>query len=424
MPSKPPTMFNKKSREKSQPRMVKLSYVLTPFAIIFAAIIVLVIVGALAPKPAKKPVEIKAPLVEVQNLAKQQVTFSIQSQGSIVPRTQTNLISEVSGQVIEVSDKFKVGGFFRRGEELLAIDDINYQVALVQAQSRLGTAQANLTEEKARGEQAQEEWLLSGKSLESAPVMALRKPQLKKAQAELKAAKADLKQARVKLSRTKIVAPYDAMLKEKQVDIGQYVSVGSMLATTFAVDYAEARLPIKQRDVAFLELPKINQHNDKGSAVDLSLNVGGQTSHWSSSLARYEGVIDSASRVHYVVAQINDPYAILSNQSQQELRIGSFVNAQITGKTVDNVMVIPRSALHGADTLYMVDSENKLHIEKVTILRSDEQSIYSQDEFNSDLRLVTTQLETPVVGMTLRIDGEQVEETVAAVETDKTKEEQ
>lgn len=405
-------MFNKKSSDNSQRRMIPLRYVLMPIAIIFASAVVLIIVGAMAPKPAKKPIDVKAPLVEVQPLSQSTVTFAIASQGSIVPRTQTNLISEVAGQVVSVSDKFKVGGYFRKGELLLTIDDINYQVALVQAESRLGKAKASLVEEQARAKQAEDEWLLSGKSLDTAPVMALRTPFLQKADAELKAAQADLQQAKVKLSRTKIVAPYDAMIKEKNVDIGQYISTGSSMAVTFAIDYAEVRLPVKQRDVLFLDLPKIDQIGDEGSKVNLHVRVGGQKFSWSSKIARYEGVVDSQSRVHYVVAQIDDPYAILKENSQQELRIGTFVNAVIEGKTVNDVIAIPRNNVTGANTIFLLDNDNKLHIEDISILRTDADYIYTQDKFEKDRKLIITKLETPIENMTLRVKSEVVQDAV------------
>ncbi|GLX77758.1 RND superfamily efflux pump MFP component [Thalassotalea insulae] len=395
-------MANKQSSAKVQPRMVPLRYVLTPIAIVFLAIVILMIVSAVAPKPAKKPIEIKAPLVEIMPLVKEAVTFHIESQGSVSPRTETTLISQVSGNVVNVSDKFKVGGFFKQGEVLLEIDDINYQVALVQAESRLGTAQASLVEEQARVEQAKEEWLLSGKSLADAPLVALRQPQLQKAQAELKAAQANLQQAKVTLNRTKIVAPYDAMLRAKYVDIGQFVSTGSQIAMTFAVDYAEVRLPVKQRDILFLDLPKINQEKSFGSAVELTLVIGNEQFHWSSKISRYEGVVDSQSRVHYVVAQIDNPYALLGATRQSELRIGTFVNAKITGQTVENVIAIPRSAISGANTIYLLDSDNKLHIQTIDVLRSDSEYLYTQDELNPDYQLVKTKLETPIDGMTLR----------------------
>ena len=169
---------NKKTR-----RMIPLRYVLTPIAIILLAIIGLIVFAVLAPKPAKKPVIIKAPLVEVENIVRQNVRFTITSQGSVLPRTQTHLVTEVSGQITSVNDKFNVGGFFTKGEVLLTIDDISYQVALLQAQSSLDSATAVLIEEQARKDQAEDEWLLTGKALSEAPVLALRLPQLQKAKA-------------------------------------------------------------------------------------------------------------------------------------------------------------------------------------------------------------------------------------------------
>ena len=392
---------NKKNR-----RMIPLRYVLTPIAIVFFAIVGLIIVAALAPKPAKKPTIIKAPLVEVQDIERKDIRFNIASQGSVLPRTQTNLVSEVSGQITSVNEKFNVGGFFTKGEVLLSIDDISYRVNLLQAQSRLDAAKAVLVEEQARKEQAEDEWLLTGKALSQAPVLALRLPQLQKAKADVKAAEADVTDAEVKLARTKIRAPYDAMIKEKQVEIGQYVSTGSTLAMTFAVDYAEVRLPIKQRDVEFLNLPRINQQGSKSSKVDIFYQLLGKQYTWQSNLTRYEGEVDSRSRVHYVVAQVDDPYKVLSSTAHQELRIGTFVNANIDGKMVNDIVAIPRDALHGANKLYLVDDNNKLHIQEISILRNDADFVYSHDNFSASHRLITTQMETPVEGMALRIVGE------------------
>ncbi len=404
---------NKKPR-----RMIQLRYVLTPIAIILVAIVGLILVAALAPKPAKKPPVIKAPLVEVQAIERQDTRFTISSQGSVVPRTQTNLVSEVSGQITSVNSKFNVGGFFSKGEVILTIDDISYRVGLLQAQSRLDAANAVLVEEQARKEQAEGEWLLTGKSLSKAPVLALRLPQLQKAKADVKAAEADVTEAEVKLTRTKIKAPYDAMIKEKQVDIGQYVSTGSTLAMTFAVDYAEVRLPIKQRDIEFLNLPKINQQDHNASQVDIFYQLMGRQHTWSSNLTRYEGEVDSRSRVHYVVAQVNDPYSVLPTNEHQELRIGTFVNAKIAGKMVSDIVVIPRDAIHGANKLYLVDEDNKLHIQAINVLRNDADYVYSHDVFSQGHRLITTQMETPVEGMSLRIVGEQpVVESKSSPET-------
>ncbi len=392
--------------KKSTKRMVPLRYVLTPFAIIFAALIVMMVLGAVAPKPEKKPISVRAPLVEVTELSPSTVQFLIPSQGSVMPRTETNLISEVSGMVTQVSDKFVVGGFFKKGEEILRIDDITYKVAVLQAESRLGAAESTLVSEKAAAKQAEDEWLLTGKALEEAPILARRIPQLKQAEANLIAAKADLTEAKTKLERTRIIAPYDAMIKAKKVDIGQYVTVGSSIADTFAVDYAEVRLPVKQRDVAFLNLPKINQSLEQASGVELYYQLDGNKFTWSSNIARYEGVVDMASRVHYLVAQLDDPYKVLGNAEQNEIHIGTFVNATIEGKEISNVLSIPRAAVHGANTLYLIDGQNKLHIQNIDVLRAEVEHVYTQQVIDSDFRLVLTNIEAPVEGMSLRVLGE------------------
>lgn len=395
------------SSKNTKRRMVQLRYVLMPFAIIFAAIIVLVILQILAPKPAKKAVAVKAPLVNVMSLQAQDITFSISSQGSVEPRTKTTLISEVSGMVTHVSDKFQVGGFFKKGEVLLTIDDITYQVALLRAQAQLESAQALLVEEQARSQQAEDEWRLTGKPVEQAPILALRLPQLKKAQAGVLAAQADLREAKVKLARTKIIAPYDAMLTSKQADLGQYVTMGSALAKAFAIDYAEVRLPIKQRDVAFLNLSKINQLDNLDIHVELFYQLEGIKHSWTAKVTRYEGVVDSANRVHYVVAQIDDPYGVLANSKHDEIRIGTFVNAKAKGKQLVNVIAIPLAAVYSGNTVYLIDKDNRLAIEQINILRSDADYAYTRDDLSGDKRLILTKLSTPTINMKLRVDGEE-----------------
>jgi len=184
-----------------------------PGLIILISFVIAIIMVLSAGKPHKKPKHKKVPLVEVVAAKATDVTFQIETQGSVSPRTETILVSEVSGQIKNVSEKFVVGGFFKKGEQLLEIDPISYEVALLQSQARLDSAKARWVEEKARSDQAKKEWSLTGRSLKNAPILALRKPQLQLAKADVKAAEADVKSAQIKLQRTKIIAPYDAMIK-------------------------------------------------------------------------------------------------------------------------------------------------------------------------------------------------------------------
>ncbi len=387
--------------------MIPLSYVVTPIFIVFVAIIMVIIVAVLSPKPAKKPIEVKAPLVEVVSLEPKKIRFEISSQGTVQPRTETTLIAEVSGMVTQVSPKFLVGGFFEKGEWILTLDDAIYQINLTKAQARLATAQANLLEEQGRAEQAKQEWSLTGKSLKDAPALALREPQIAKAKADVVAAEADVEEAKIRLAKTKIIAPYNAMLKEKRTDIGQYVNTGAQLAITFAVDYAEVRLPIKKRDLKFLNSGRINQGEQQLNPVELYSFLDQQKQSWQSHIVRYEGFVDSKSRVYYAVARVKDPYNITNKLSTtKELQVGSFVRATIKGREISNVYAIPRNAVTGKNTLYILDNNNKLAITKINVLRSDANYVYSQDAKLATQRIIMTKLETPVEGMSLRLaDG-------------------
>ena len=382
----------------------KVKKVLIPVAIVFTGVLIKMFMGAMAPEPQKKEIVSKAPLVDIIEISRSKVIFEIESQGSISPRTETTLVSEVSGQIKSVSDKFVVGGFFKKGEQLLEIDPISYEVALLQAQARLDGANAKLVEERARGKQAEKEWSLTGRSKKNAPILALRKPQLQQAQADVKAAQADVKSAEIKLQRTIIKAPYDAMLKAKLVDIGQYVTTGSQLATTFAVDYAEIRLPIKEQDIAFIDIPAMGQANQIGSQVELSTVQGGKIKRWSTFITRSEGMVDVSSRVNYVVAQINDPYGLLSDSGITDpIPMGTFVKAKIIGIAMDDVIAIPRKAVRGTNELYLVGDERKLNVAKVDILRTDSENIYVSAGLNNGDRIVLTKLATAVNGMSLRL---------------------
>ncbi|WNC68031.1 efflux RND transporter periplasmic adaptor subunit [Thalassotalea nanhaiensis] len=387
----------------NQEKKSKVKLFLMPLFIILVGFLGLTAMTLMAAKPDKKDMEVKPPLVNVIDILVEDVTFTIASQGSVVPRTETVLISEVSGQVINVSPKLRVGGYFSKGEMMLEIDPITYDVNVLQAQSRLGSMQAALIQEKAKAEQAKQEWGMTGKPLEEAPLLALRIPQLQEAEADVKAAEADLKEAQIKLKRTKVVAPYNALLTEKYVDIGQYVSTNGQLAKTLAIDFAEVRLPIKQSDIAYLDLPKLNEMGDKSRTLTISSLQAGKQLHWDSFIARYEGVVNSQSRVHYVVAQIDDPYNLVNDESDIELRVGMFVNANIKGKTAENIVVLPREVLHGVNTVYLAKADNTLSVHTVNVIRTDAESVYVENNFSATDRVIITGMRTPVEGMPIRV---------------------
>jgi len=373
-------------------------------ALLIAAIFVVAFGGMfglskLKPPPDTKDVADVDPLVQVLPLVATEIRFSVESQGTVRPRTETVLSAEISGAIVSISPKFIAGGVFRAGEELMRIDPTNYEVAVVRAEATLRQRRIEFDgAEKLRDQ---------GYRAESEHASAA---------AALAAAEADLVNARRNLERTRITLPYDGIVRSKDADLGQYVNPGTRLGITFATDYAEVRLPLTDRDLAFVDLPSAADVAGSGSVdgplVTLSATQKGQQRTWNARIVRTEGVVDETNRVTYAVARIEDPYRLSGNANgDMPLPMGTFVAASIDGTTVDNVVQVPRSALRSNNQLTFVDHENRLRIGFVDIVRADARFAYIRDEGLLADRISITVLEAPISGMKVRTMDDPPEQT-------------
>ncbi len=350
-------------------------------------------------QPESTAVAERVAAVEIMTARSADITFTIASQGTVTPRTETTIVSEVSGKVISVSEKLVAGGYFNQGEVLLTIDSDDYQVAVEQARANLLTAQAQLSLEAAQAEQAGKQWDLSGRSRESAPLLALRTPFLLEAEARVLSAESDLQRAERQLARTTIRAPYDALVREKSADIGQYISMGSQIASIFATDYAEIRLPLSDSDLAWLALPRPGQlAGAEASPVVLHAVVAGRQQHWQGSIVRTEGVVDSNSRMHFAVARIADPYA-LRKPDKAVLSAGTFVNARLSGIRVSNIFSLPHKALYNGNEVLLMDAEQRLRRRQVNVVRADADWVYIDQGLSDNEQVIISPVQIALEGM-------------------------
>jgi RND family efflux transporter MFP subunit len=379
-----------------------------PVLIIVAAVGITAGMMKMRSQPEQSEVQESVILVETRNLNPTSTRIIVSSQGTVEPRTRTNLVSEVSGRVIMVSPSFVAGGFFREGELLLQLDDSNHLAAVSRSEAALASARSALELEKGQADVAQREWdRLSAE--EQARMRAkdlyLRKPQLAEAQARLESAEADLVEARNNLAKTRVLAPYDGLVSSKNTDIGQFVNAGTALAETFAVDYAEVRLPIPETRLAFLDLPRsgsaVNM-DDTGPEVELVSNVGGNEYRWHGQLIRTEGVLDTRTRVMFSVVRVKDPYGLYGTERSQPLHIGTFVNAGIEGRQLDNIFVLPRHTLQADDMVWVADQENRLRTRKVQVVTISGNDAYVSEGFQPGDRIVITRMENPLTGMAVQ----------------------
>lgn len=366
------------------------------FAVAFAGAFGL---SRMKPPPESKEIADATPLVEILVLEEMTASFSIASQGTIRPRTETVLSAEVSGSIVSISPKFIAGGVFAKGEELLRIDPTNYTVAVEHARATVALRQIEFDgarKLRSQGYRAESEYA--------------------SAVAALAAATSELVKAERNLQRTYISLPYAGMVRAKDADIGQYVSPGTRLGVTFAIDYAEVRLPLTDRDLAFVDLPDASAVSRTGSAagplVELSAVQKGRMSYWHAQIVRTEGVVDEKNRVTYAVASIEDPYRMSAESGDiSPLPMGTFVSANIQGTTVENVVRVPRVALRGNEKLMFVDEENRLQIRTVNVLRADAEFAYLDGATIFGDRIIMTAIESPLNGLQVRTSDDPVEDS-------------
>jgi RND family efflux transporter MFP subunit len=345
--------------------------------------------------------------VDVTEVVKQNLRIPIQAQGTVTPLQETSVMSEVNGRIIEVSPSFIVGGFVSKDDVLLRIDPRNYETSLLRAEASVKSAQSNLAQETGRAKVAEQEWKKTprGKQrTQASKDLYLRKPQLDQALAQMLAAQADLNTARDNLERTSIRAPYDALIRTKHSELGQFVAAGTPLADLFSVEHAEVRLPIPQNKLEYLELPELGAMQN-GSPIDLYTEVGGQVKHWNAYLHHTEGVFDARSRVLFSVARIEDPYG-LQHPHSEPLRIGTFVNASIQGKELLDIVRLPRYIIRAGNNVWVIDETGLLRTRNVTLLRTGGDFVYVSAGLNDGELVSLTTLDNSFEGAQVRIESQ------------------
>ena len=294
--------------------------------------------------------------VDVMELERQPYQVRLQSYGTVQPRTQSTLIAQVFGEITAINDSLRDGGFFEKGEVLLNIDQRDYLANVKIAEATLLDAKQALAQENARATQALEDWNRLGNPGE-APPLVLRKPQLLAAEARVISAESALDKARLELERTNIVAPYAGRVLRKLVDQGQVVNRNSPLAEIYAVDLVEIRLPLRNRDLSFIDLPEDYRFGAEELVDGPQVTIRSELAtgaEWQGRVVRTEGTIDDRARQLHVVAQVDDPFGVHA-QGKTPLKIGQYVTAELAGRQVQDALVIPGGAIYQGGYVYIVD---------------------------------------------------------------------
>ncbi len=365
---------------------------------------------ATGPEAEKQPQETRPTVVEAQPLNLQSYQVKVRASGIVKAQTQTSLVAEVSGKVLEISPNFQAGNYFDKGETLLKLDAANYSNAITIAEGDLAQKQLALQEQQAQAKLAQRDWnLLDGNASRPQSDLAARRPHIAAAQAAIAAAEAKLQQEKLNLARTRITAPYSGRVQEKRVEVGQYVTPGTVLGVIYATDAVEVHLPLSLAQYELLGMPEAFRDKAADTAampkVAFNPSNGNRSDTWQGQVVRSSAALDEKSRQISVIAQIDQPFMARDGMSAP-LRIGQYVTAKIDGKTFNNVYVVPASAVRqGKEILLLRDG--KVSVQPINLVwNAEKDTVIQADADLNGQRVIITPLPLATEGQVVQVAGE------------------
>ncbi|MFH2044363.1 MAG: efflux RND transporter periplasmic adaptor subunit [Pseudomonadota bacterium] len=329
----------------------------------------------------------------------------IDGNGTVFPLKEIQLVPQVGGKVVYISPALVNGGEYKKDEILLEIDPADYKIAVTLAEALLKDAESKYILAEQEASVAISDWKALHPDQPPPPLVA-KEPQLATAKAKLEAQRAELERAKLNLARTRLIAPFDGRISQKSVDIGQYVSLGQGLATLYSTEASEIVLPMETENLQWFHVPGFTNGIGKGADAIVYADIAGKRRTWNGTVARAEGKIDEQTRMVNIVVKVDNPYA-----KKPPLAPGLFVSVDIQGRPIENGVIIPRSAIHQGNIVWVVGKDESLEFRTIEVaLRSRTGIVVKSGLFDKE-QIVVSPIKEVTNGMKVRnvpaINGEE-----------------
>lgn len=402
--------------------------ILVVIAIIGGGVLVAMTLIKTRPTAQRKAISVGTPRVEVMTARPETRQTTITAMGTVVPAREVTLQPQVSGHIVEVSPTFMPGGRFAEGEVILKIDQRDYEIAVQQSRAQVSQARVELKTERGRGAVAKKEWDLLGGEIRTTPEgksLALRKPQLENARAALESAKSSLAKAQLDLERTVIRAPFNCFVREKNVDVGQFVTASAPLATLVGTDRFWVRVSVPVDKLPVVQVPgpeavvseeadseggamKKPQAGSKVRVIQEGQGANPRRVVRHGRAVRFLGDMDPRGRMARVLVEVADPLGIAAGDAGVvPLLVDAYVRTEIEGPAVADAFPLPPRALRDDGRVWTVDDENRLAFRDVEPVWETAEEILVRGLETGD-RVVLSRIGTPVAGMELRVGDDEM----------------
>jgi len=375
-------------------------------AIAIGAAIFIVLVKT-KPKPKKTSGATLAPLVVTEKVAGGTHTVTVVARGTVIPARTVVLVPEVAGRIVSIHESLVPGGRVNEGETLVRINARDYKLSVGQQNALVEQAKFNVEVEESRKTIAEREWSLLGKDLSSSEAgrsLALREPHQRTAQAGLSSAKNSLALAQTRLSRTTIIAPFNALVREESVDVGQVVGQQTRIATLVGTDQFWVQVSVPIDDLVHLSIPGINATT--GSKVLIEQEEGDLVIKRAGRVVRLLGELAPVGRLARLVVEVDDPFALKSGSGSLPLLLGAYVRVSIEGTALDNVVEVPRRGVRDGSKVWVVTKDGKLSIRTADVVWRTSTSVLVREGVKDDEDVVISSLSGVIDGMAVRREGQ------------------
>ena len=358
-----------------------------------------------SPRMGRKKPPVQAKLVQVIPIRKDECQTTVIADGIVMPAQQVSLRPQVTGQIVDMSLDVVPGGIVNAGQNLMRIDHRDYEILVQQRQYDVANAEKDFKVELGNQAVAQQEYELLGEVIsEEDRELVLREPQLVSAEAALASARAALKKAELDLARCDINAPFNAIIQEKLVDLGATVSLSTNIVTLIGTDQAWIEVKVWADKLKWLTIPRSN--GDSGSNVKIYNTLAwGRDRFRTGRVIRLAGELETQGRLTRLLVAVDDPYCLKAeNRNLPQLLMGSYISAEIQGRTLNSGFPVEVSHLRQNDTaVWIMDDAGKLEIRPVQIAFRGPERVYVTEGLTENEQLVVTDIAAPVPGMPLRV---------------------
>jgi RND family efflux transporter MFP subunit len=375
----------------------KMIHTFVSIAIIALGVGIFTLLSSKRVNPKQQRVEKLPTLVEVITVKPAQQTITVDAMGTVIPAKSITVFPEVSGKVINQSPELLPGGRFKSGQVMLRIDPQEYDYSIRLQQANVSQAKQQLAIERGLKVVAKEEWLLTpeeNRPRGEAKSLALREIQYDSAQAALDAAIGNLEKAQMYKRRTVIRAPFNAMVTEEFVDRGQVVSPNSKIAGLVGTDTFWVRVSVAAHKLPMIDIPGVNSQHGSSVIIKNRLSDNMEIQR-QGRVIKLLGELDPQGKMARLLIEIDDPLG----STTAPLLLGSYVELEIAGRQLQEVVSLPRRALRDQSRIWVKTPENKLEIRSVTVVWSQAEQVMVRGDLKAGEQVITSKITTPVNGL-------------------------